>query len=135
MKNFIGVSCAVAFLSLTAVTAFAADKASPVTAMTPDVVDHYETILPNADYIKRVVMIPMRDGVKLYTVIVMKKGTQHAPMLLSRTPYDAKDSTRAHEESAHRRCHAGDGRNFCRRSLHQRLSGYSRDCTIPKESG
>src|ERR1700722_11042068 len=93
MKNLIRLSCAAAFLSLAAAIAAAKDAAPPVTAMTPDVVDHYETILPNADYIKRVVMIPMRDGVKLYTVIVMKKNTLHAPMLLSRTPYDAKDST------------------------------------------
>jgi putative CocE/NonD family hydrolase len=38
-------------------------------------------------------MIPMRDGVKLYTVIVMKKGTVNSPILLTRTPYDAKGAT------------------------------------------
>src|SRR5450631_2014158 len=64
-----------------------------VTPMTPDVVANYEVARPEADYIKRVVMIPMRDGVKLYTVIVMLKGTAGGPILLSRTPYDAKDST------------------------------------------
>src|ERR1700744_3218564 len=37
-------------------------------------------------------MVPMRDGVKLYTVIVMKKGTSGGPILLSRTPYNAKES-------------------------------------------
>ena len=31
----------------------------------------------------------MRDGVKLYTVIVIPKGASHAPILLTRTPYDA----------------------------------------------
>ncbi len=41
------------------------------------------------DYIKRVVMIPMRDGVKLYTVIMIPKGDHDAPMLLTRTPYNA----------------------------------------------
>ena len=41
------------------------------------------------DYVKRVEMIPMRDGVKLYTVIVIPKGAQHAPILLTRTPYNA----------------------------------------------
>jgi putative CocE/NonD family hydrolase len=61
--------------------------------MTPDVVPNYEQVRPEADFIKRVVMIPMRDGVKLYTVIVMKKGTANGPILLSRTPYDAKDAT------------------------------------------
>jgi uncharacterized protein len=41
------------------------------------------------DYIKRVEMIPMRDGVHLYTVIVIPKGAAHAPILLTRTPYNA----------------------------------------------
>ena len=61
--------------------------------MAPDVVARYDSVRPDADFIKRVVMIPMRDGVKLYTVIVMKKGTAGGPILLSRTPYDAKEST------------------------------------------
>ena len=34
-------------------------------------------------------MIPMRDGVKLYTVIVIPKGARNAPILLTRTPYNA----------------------------------------------
>jgi putative CocE/NonD family hydrolase len=65
----------------------------PVTPMTPDVVESYDKVRPQADFIKRTAMIPMRDGVKLYTVIVMKKGTANAPILLTRTPYDAKGST------------------------------------------
>ncbi|WP_312511615.1 CocE/NonD family hydrolase [Massilia sp.] len=43
----------------------------------------------HADYIKRVVMVPMRDGVRLHTVIVIPKGARRAPMLLTRTPYNA----------------------------------------------
>ena len=34
------------------------------------------------DYIKRDEMIPMRDGVKLHTVIVVPKGAKGAPILL-----------------------------------------------------
>ncbi|KQT32144.1 glutaryl-7-ACA acylase [Sphingomonas sp. Leaf412] len=41
------------------------------------------------DYDKRVVMIPMRDGTKLYTVIVVAKGAKDAPIVLTRTPYNA----------------------------------------------
>src|SRR5580658_1847770 len=41
------------------------------------------------DYIKRVEMVPMRDGVKLYTVIVIPKGAHDAPIVLTRTPYNA----------------------------------------------
>ena len=72
---------------------------APVTPMTPDVVATYDAVLPAADFIRREEMVPMRDGVKLYTVIVMKKGAGWAarPILLSRTPYDAHDAvTRTH---------------------------------------
>ncbi len=41
------------------------------------------------DYIKRVEMVPMRDGVKLYTVILIPQGATHAPIVLTRTPYNA----------------------------------------------
>jgi putative CocE/NonD family hydrolase len=41
------------------------------------------------DYTKRVVMIPMRDGIKLHTVIYIPRGAHRAPILLTRTPYGA----------------------------------------------
>jgi putative CocE/NonD family hydrolase len=41
------------------------------------------------DYERRDVMIPMRDSVKLHTVILVPKGTSHSALLLTRTPYDA----------------------------------------------
>jgi putative CocE/NonD family hydrolase len=46
---------------------------------------------PTADfnYVKRTVMIPMRDGTRLNTIIVMPKGAKNAGILLTRTPYDA----------------------------------------------
>jgi len=52
------------------------------------------------DYEKREVMIPMRDGVKLHTVIVVPKGAKNAPILLTRTPYNAAEQT-SHAASAH----------------------------------
>ena len=52
------------------------------------------------DYIKRDVMIPMRDGVKLHTVILVPKGAKGAPILLTRTPYNATQLT-SHSESSH----------------------------------
>src|SRR5262249_47178314 len=49
---------------------------------------------------KRVEMIPMRDGVKLYTVIVIPKGAKNAPMIMTRTPYNAAGrATRANSAS------------------------------------
>jgi uncharacterized protein len=47
----------------------------------------------NQDYAKREAMIPMRDGVKLHTVIVVPKGARSAPILLTRTPYNASKRT------------------------------------------
>lgn len=41
------------------------------------------------DYVKREAMIAMRDGVKLKTFIMVPKGAKAAPMLLTRTPYNA----------------------------------------------
>jgi putative CocE/NonD family hydrolase len=70
----------------------AAPQSTTVTPMTPDVVAKYDPVLAEADYVRRVAMVPMRDGTKLYTVMVMKKGANNAPILLSRTPYDAKGS-------------------------------------------
>src|SRR3954463_12341966 len=52
------------------------------------------------DFVKRDVMIPMRDGVKLHTVILVPNGAKGAPILLTRTPYDANKLT-SHAESAH----------------------------------
>ncbi len=52
------------------------------------------------DFVKRNEMIPMRDGVKLHTVILIPKGATHAPILLTRTPYDANRLT-SHSDSAH----------------------------------
>jgi uncharacterized protein len=54
------------------------------------------------DHIKTKVMIPMRDGVKLNTVIVMPKAAKGAPILLTRTPYSA-DTLTAHNPSAYLR--------------------------------
>jgi uncharacterized protein len=55
------------------------------------------------DYVRRDVMIPMRDGVKLHTVVLVPTralGRKSAPILLTRTPYNATDLT-SHAESAH----------------------------------
>ncbi|HXA79498.1 MAG TPA: CocE/NonD family hydrolase [Candidatus Acidoferrales bacterium] len=65
-----------------------------------DIPANFKAPLSDYDYIKRVEMIPMRDGVKLYTVIVIPKGAAHAPILLTRTPYNAKDRA-ARSESPH----------------------------------
>ncbi len=45
------------------------------------------------DYERREVMIAMRDGVKLHTVILVPKGAKHEGILLTRTPYSATATT------------------------------------------
>jgi putative CocE/NonD family hydrolase len=57
--------------------------------LTPDIPAKFTAPTTSYDYVKREVMIPMRDGVKLYTVIVIPKGAKNAPIILTRTPYDA----------------------------------------------
>jgi uncharacterized protein len=59
-----------------------------------------EPVTDRFDYTKRDVMIPMRDGVKLHTVIIVPKGAKSAPILLTRTPYDASALT-SHAQSSH----------------------------------
>ncbi len=85
----IRLACMAALLPLVLA---ASAGAQTVTPMTPDVVKSYDKVRPDANFIRREAMVPMRDGTKLYTVIVMKKGTKNGPILLSRTPYDAKSS-------------------------------------------
>jgi putative CocE/NonD family hydrolase len=60
----------------------------------------FKAVTDSFDYVRREVMIPMRDGVKLHTVILVPQGAAHAPILLTRTPYDANALT-GHAHSAH----------------------------------
>jgi putative CocE/NonD family hydrolase len=52
-----------------------------------------EPVMDSWDYTRREVMIPMRDGVRLHTVILVPKGAKNAPILLTRTPYNADELT------------------------------------------
>src|SRR6266851_5581494 len=60
----------------------------------------FTPVTDSFDYARRDVMIPMRDGVKLHAVILVPKGAKNAPILLTRTPYDATDLT-THAHSSH----------------------------------
>ncbi|WP_017666829.1 CocE/NonD family hydrolase [Sandarakinorhabdus sp. AAP62] len=70
-----------------------AQPAALTPTMQPDIGAKYDAVTPDADYVRREIMIPMRDGVKLFTVVVMKKGTSGGPILLTRTPYSAARAT------------------------------------------
>jgi putative CocE/NonD family hydrolase len=66
----------------------------------------FAPVTASFDYTRRAVMIPMRDGVKLYTVILIPNGASHAPILLTRTPYGA--DARLPAASGHRSVVIGD---------------------------
>ncbi len=61
---------------------------------------HFQPKTESFDYVRRVVNIPMRDGVKLHTVILVPKCAKHAGILLTRTPYNA-DRLTSHAHSGH----------------------------------
>jgi putative CocE/NonD family hydrolase len=71
------------------------------------------------DHVRREVMIPMRDGVKLHTVILVPRGARGAPILLTRTPYNATELT-SHIHSTH---------------LGPNLSGYDNATDVIVEGG
>ena len=60
----------------------------------------FEPSFDSFDYVRRQVMIPMRDGVRLHTVILIPRGVKGAPILLTRTPYNATELTN-HADSSH----------------------------------
>ena len=79
------IAASAALLLLTGTGAIAADTLPSETpaAFVPRV--------DTFDYVKREVMIPMRDGVRLKTLILIPRGAQRAPILLTRTPYGATE--------------------------------------------
>ncbi|MDB5917148.1 MAG: glutaryl-7-ACA acylase [Massilia sp.] len=105
------VAVAVVSLSLahaqTAPGSAPASAGAPATAPAPatypalpsDTPAEFTPVTSSFNYIKRTVMVPMRDGVKLNTVIVIPRNAKGAPVLLTRTPYDANGLT-SHAESS-----------------------------------
>jgi putative CocE/NonD family hydrolase len=79
---------AAAIAAALAAGSLAAQQTAP---LTPDIPDRFDEPTKANDYLKRDVMIPMRDGVRLHTVIVVPKDARNAPLLLTRTPYNASD--------------------------------------------
>ena len=77
-------------LALSVVALFFGEAAQARTPpMKPDIPEKFEAPMVDADFVKRDVMVPMRDGVKLNTIIIVPKGAKNAPIILTRTPYEA----------------------------------------------
>ncbi|MBA3256646.1 MAG: glutaryl-7-ACA acylase, partial [Pyrinomonadaceae bacterium] len=95
--------CAVLFIE----TGAAQTPRQAPTTLTSETPARIEPTNDGFDYIRRSVMIPMRDGVKLHTVILVPKNAVKvagragdAPILLTRTPYNANGLT-SHSQSSH----------------------------------
>jgi len=74
------------------------------TGLPSETPSQFQPVTTSFDYARREVMIPMRDGVKLRTVIYVPRGAKHAPILLARTPYDA-----ARMSGSYPSAHFGEG--------------------------
>src|SRR5882724_1637133 len=73
---------------------------APPPSLPSETPTQFTPVTDSFDYTRRDVMFPMRDGVKLHTVILVPRGAKNAPILLTRTPYDATDLT-THAHSSH----------------------------------
>ena len=71
----------------------AAGRAEPTPPLAPDIPAKFTPPTDAADHDRREVMIAMRDGVKLHTVILVPRGARRAPIVLTRTPYNASKRT------------------------------------------
>jgi putative CocE/NonD family hydrolase len=76
-----------------------AQQAPLYPALPSETPEEFKAPVDSFDFVRRTVMIPMRDGVKLNTVLLIPRKANHAPMLLTRTPYNAADMT-AHAENS-----------------------------------
>jgi len=64
-------------------------QTSAPSPMAADIPDHFTPPHTDYNYTVRNVMIPMRDGVNLFTVIASPKGAHDAPIVITRTPYNS----------------------------------------------
>ncbi|MFT5370260.1 MAG: putative CocE/NonD family hydrolase, partial [Candidatus Latescibacterota bacterium] len=64
--------------------------ASKDLAHTSDIPRNFKPPTEAFNYTRKEAMVPMRDGIKLFTIIMIPKGVSaKMPMILSRTPYNA----------------------------------------------
>ena len=81
-------------------TAGLAAQAPTTPTLPSEMPTEFKVVMESWDYLRRVEMIPMRDGTRLHTIILIPKAAKHAPILLTRTPYNAVELT-GHAHSAH----------------------------------
>ncbi|MGH9466157.1 MAG: CocE/NonD family hydrolase [Terriglobales bacterium] len=89
VRGSLPLVAAAALLALATVTAAAQQYHSQYPALPTEIPAHFQPPTPNRFYTVRIVQIPMRDGTKLNTVILIPNGATHAAIVLDRTPYNA----------------------------------------------
>ena len=88
------LSFAVAVLVSLVCTAAAQSNARPQYRDYPsETPAKFEPVTTNFNFERREFQIPMRDGVKLHTVVLVPRGAKNAPILFTRTPYSADAQT------------------------------------------
>lgn len=60
-----------------------------------DVVADFKPAPRPADHTRIEAMVPMRDGTRLFTLIIVPDGAQSAPIIVDRTPYGARELAEA----------------------------------------
>jgi len=100
MKMMTIVRLVFGFAAIWAGLTFSRSALGQTTTLPSETPEKFTPVTDSFDYTKREVMIPMRDGVKLHTVIVIPKGAKNAPILLTRTPYNASAQLN-HAASSH----------------------------------
>jgi putative CocE/NonD family hydrolase len=108
VERIVALASALAVLALVpdaphrSVAAERPQKTSPGTypSLPSETPEKFEPVTGSFEYERRDVKIAMRDGVKLRTIILVPKGARGAPILLTRTPYDANKLT-SHKQSSH----------------------------------
>src|ERR1700683_3408883 len=85
MDKLTGFFVFVALIFLSAANRLAQESKLPADDLAPN----FKAPERPTDFNKRVVMVAMRDGTKLYTVILVPKAAKQAPILLTRTCYNA----------------------------------------------
>ncbi len=115
----IAVFAAVIISGLSGAQVSGGQSQSTSTGLPSEMPARLEPTTTGFDYVRREVMIAMRDGVRLHTVILVPKGAKGAGILLTRTPYDA-DAQTNHAASAH---------------LGPALSGYDNAAEVIVEGG
>jgi putative CocE/NonD family hydrolase len=91
------------FVTVSALPSAAQNGATPAATLPSETPAQFHAVTSSWDYERREVMIPMRDGVKLHTVILVPRSASKAkpaPILLTRTPYNANELT-SHAQSSH----------------------------------